>query len=328
MELFNILEQCPKNKTIIDNVTKAYSKINSPLYKRIICSISGGADSDVMLDICSKCDKDNKIDYIWFDTGLEYEATKKHLKYLEDKYGINIKTYKAIKPIPNTCKEYGQPFISKKISDNISRLQKYNFKWEDKSFEELYKEYPKCKSALRWWCNAWGENSRFNINKTKYLKEFMIANPPWFKISHKCCQFAKKDVIHKCISDNSYDLNIYGVRKSEGGARATAYKNCFTSKSDSNKSYAEYRPIFYYTNQDKIDYENQFNILHSKCYTEYGLKRTGCAGCPFGKDFEFELNVIQKYEPKLYKAVNNIFGDSYKYTRMYNDFKKKCKGEN
>lgn len=61
----------------------------------------------------------------------------------------------------------------------------------------------------------------------------------------------------------------------------------------------------------------------SKCYTEYGLKRTGCAGCPFGRDFEYELEVIQKYEPKLYKAVNNIFGDSYEYTRKYREFVKK-----
>lgn len=45
-----------------------------------------------------------------------------------------------------------------------------------------------------------------------------------------------------------------------------------------------------------------------------------CAGCPFGRDFEQELSVIEHYEPKLYKAVNNIFGDSYEYTRKYKAF--------
>ena len=50
-----------------------------------------------------------------------------------------------------------------------------------------------------------------------------------------------------------------------------------------------------------------------------------CAGCPFGRDFEFELEVIEKYEPKLYRAVNNIFGDSYAYTRKYREF---CKLKN
>ena len=81
--------------------------------------------------------------------------------------------------------------------------------------------------------------------------------------------------------------------------------------------------MFWYKDEDKKQYQESYNVQNSRCYTEYGLKRTGCAGCPFGKDFEFELEVIQKYEPKLYKAVNNIFGDSYEYTRKYKEFYKK-----
>lgn len=83
-----LLESCPKNQTIGDNLIRAWSKINSSKYKNILCSISGGSDSDVMLDIVWRCDKDNKVTYVWFDTGLEYQATKDHLKYLEEKYNI------------------------------------------------------------------------------------------------------------------------------------------------------------------------------------------------------------------------------------------------
>ena len=50
------------------------------------------------------------------------------------------------------------------------------------------------------------------------------------------------------------------------------------------------------------------------------MKRTGCAGCPFGRNFDDELEVMKKYEPNLYKAVNNVFGDSYEYTRQYREF--------
>ena len=39
----------------------AWSKINNSKYKNILCSISGGSDSDVMLDIVWRCDKDNKV---------------------------------------------------------------------------------------------------------------------------------------------------------------------------------------------------------------------------------------------------------------------------
>ena len=77
-----------------------------------------------------------------------------------------------------------------------------------------------------------------------------------------------------------------------------------------------------------MEYELAFDIVHSKCYTEYGLDRTGCAGCPFGKNFEFELEVIEKFEPKLFKAANKIFGDSYKYTRKYREFRKKMDEQN
>lgn len=44
------------------------------------------------------------------------------------------------------------------------------------------------------------------------------------------------------------------------------------------------------------------------------------SGVMNGRDFEFELKVIERYEPKLFKAVNNIFGDSYEYTRAYKNF--------
>lgn len=323
MRLIEFFDDLPNNKEIVDSFIVAKSKLENLNYENVAIAISGGSDSDIMLDLCARVDKYKKLTYIWFDTGLEYQATKDHIKYLEEKYDIKILVCKPIKAIPVCCKEFGQPFMSKFVSEWISRLQRHNFKWEDRPFEELYKEYPKCKAALKWWCNENGENSKFNISYNKYLKEFMVANPPKFKISNKCCKYAKKDVAHKFKKENNIDLSIVGVRKAEGGARSSAYKNCFTSNED---GVDEYRPIFWYKEETKRVYEKHFNIKHSDCYDVYGLKRTGCVGCSYGKDFEFELEVIKKYEPKLYNAVNNIFGDTYEYTRKYNEFRDKMKG--
>lgn len=234
-----------KNGIIMDNIIKGYSKVNSPLYKNIFCSISGGSDSDIMLDIVSRLDKHNRVHYVWFDTGLEYEATKKHLDYLEKKYSVKILREKAIKPIPVTCREYGQPFLSKMVSNNINTLQKKGFKWEDKPYEQLVKEYCKevpsdtkyaeqvdgkyykgCIRALKWWCNRFGDIgldnngnriSNFNINRNRLLKEFMVLNPPDFNISSECCKYAKKEVSNKLIKDLNIDLMIIGLRKAEGG---------------------------------------------------------------------------------------------------------------
>jgi len=324
------LNDIPDNKEIFESIITAMSKIKNPCYANVLCSISGGSDSDLLIDMFSRIDVDRKIKYIFFDTGLEYDATKKHLEELKKKYGINIEKEPASKSIPSCCKRYGQPFISKQVSEWISRLQKHNFTWEDEPFETLLNKFPRCRAALKWWCNEWperenGGESSYNIAYNRGLKEFMVAYPPEFKISNMCCHYAKKDVAKKYKIKNSIDLSIVGIRKAEGGARSTSYKNCFTADVDGTD---EYRPIFWYKNDTKEAYVKHFKVKHSDCYCKYGLKRTGCAGCPYGNDFEFELEVIKRFEPKLYAAVNNIFGESYAYTRQYYEFRRKMKADN
>ena len=88
-----------------------------------------------------------------------------------------------------------------------------------------------------------------------------------------------------------------------------------------------YRPVFWYTDADKKVYEENFDIQHSRCYTEYGLKRTGCVDCPFNKHINEELEIIKVNEPELYKAAVNIFGKSYEYTRKYREFVKMMKAK-
>lgn len=307
--------------TIVDSFVKANSVINSPLYETILCSISGGSDSDVMLDLIHRVDLNKKVKYVWFNTGLEYQATKDHLKYLEGKYNIEIIRERAVKPIPLTCKEYGQPFLSKHVSEMIYRLQRHGFKWEDKPLDELLKEYPKCKSALEWWTNSKiikaNNHSMFNINYNRYLKEFMIANPPSFKISSKCCNYAKKDVSKQLIKKFNADLMIIGLRRYEGGIRATRYANCYSIKEN---NIDDYRPLFWYKDNTKERYEIKFKIKHSACYTKYGFRRTGCCCCPYGRELEDELEIVRIYEPNLYKAVCTVFKDSYEYTRKYREF--------
>lgn len=78
--------------------------------------------------------------------------------------------------------------------------------------------------------------------------------------------------------------------------------------------------------QEDIFFDNYDYDYCDECRL-YGLHRTGCAGCHYGKDFEFELEIIKEHEPKLYNAVNNIFKDSYEYTRMYHKFRQEKKGQ-
>ena len=279
-----------------------------------------------MLDVLERTNTSGKqITYCFFDTGIEYAATKEHLEYLEQKYGICIERRKPKYPVPLAIKKYGIPFFSKQVSIFLYRLQKHNFQWEDEPYEKLILKYPRCSAALKWWCNEWGENSSFNIEKKKYLKEFIVSNPPDFFISEKCCQYAKKNIAHQMIKESQCDLNCVGVRRSENGARTTRYTNCFSPAGDDGV--ANYRPLFFLEDIDRQLYEETYDVCHSKCYTEYGLKRTGCAGCPFGSRFEDELKIIEQHEPKLFKAINNIFGPSYEYTRAYRKFRDEMKAK-
>lgn len=296
----------------------------------ILVSISGGADSDIVIDLVERHKGDANVKYVWFNTGLEYDATKRHLDYLRKRYSVEIVEFKAVVPIPTSCRKHGVPFLSKLVSDEIERLQKHDFKWEDKPFEVLLKEYPRCKQALRWWCNDWGKlksgrNSSKNISNHAYLKEFLIENPPPMRISPYCCNGAKKRTKNRAIKQFKASLNITGERRSEGGARSTAYKSCFSQATD--KEIAKYRPLFFWSDNDRKDYEREHNIIHSDCYEIWGMKRTGCAGCPFGSRFEEELKLMEQYEPKLYNAALAIFGQSYEYTRKYREYKERRKKE-
>lgn len=318
-----LIDTAPENLSIVDALAKCQMQVRR--HQKIQASVSGGSDSDVMLDLLIRCGAKDKTTFAFFNTGLEYEATKHQIEYLNEKYGIEIQVIQPIKPIPLCVRQYGVPFWNKQVSDMIERLQKHGFQWEDEPLDVLLEKYPKCKSALKWWCNAWSRTDKpcpFDIGYVRWLKEFLIAHPPTFPISNKCCHYAKKEPIKKYLEKHHFDLNCVGIRQSEGGVRATRYKNCYTAATDGP---SQYRPLFWFSDEDKKVYDEHYGLTHSDCYKVWGMKRTGCAGCPFGRNFEEELALAEKYEPKFHKAMLKVFGQSYEYRRQFEAFRKEMR---
>lgn len=305
--------------TILDGLVKAKSVLAS--HYNILVSVSGGADSDCMIDIVHNLapqDDEHKITYVWFDTGVEMEATKRQLNYLEDKYGIKILRRRSKITVPAAIAKAGYPFFSKDYSERITHLQHQNFNWDVEAKEDLTKKYPNSKDALGWWC---GTKGKYAISKV--MQDYIHENPPDFPISDKCCYYAKKKPSADMEKELKADLVCLGLRRAEGGARSSI-SQCFNSGKGKGKA-DRYYPCFWWTDEDKISFEQTYNIVHSDAYTVYGFKRTGCAGCPFNSKFEDELKILHKHEPKLANAVEHIFAPSYEYTRAYRKFKESRK---
>lgn len=319
IDIISLLASAPNNFVIRDALVRCAEVVDS--HSNISCSISGGADSDMMLDMLLRCGAKGKTRFVFFNTGIEYRARLEHLKFLEEKYGIQIERVNALKAIPTCVREYGAPFVSKLASQYIYRLQKHNFQWEDEPYDVLVRRYPQCQTALKWWCNCRPEGStttQFIIGRNKLLKEFMVENSPAFKISDKCCEYAKKKTAAVYDKSHPFDLKCIGVRKSEGGVRAAVYKNCF---SESQGGIDQFRPIFWLRDADKEEYCAHYGVTHSACYTEYGFRRTGCVGCPYDLNLWQDLDALERYEPALHKLATTVFRDSYEYTRAYQEYR-------
>lgn len=282
-------------------------------HKRIVVSVSGGSDSDVIVHIICTHFREHlhKIYFVFANTGLEYRATIRHLDDLEKKYGIKIHRVRGM-PIPLAVKKYGVPFVSKQVSEFMGRLQHHNFTWVDGTLDHLVSSFGKCRAALRWWCNDWGENSKFNIDWNKGLKQNLINNPPKAKISSICCTKSKKDPLIAFQKKVNADLSITGERKSEGGSRASK-SSCFGHFHDIDR----YMPLYYWDNETKDYYIKSEGIIRSDCYEVWGMTRTGCVGCPFGKNIVQELKLMKRYEPNMFKACINVFGDAYRMIDEY-----------
>lgn len=309
------------------------------LHPNAICSYSGGSDSDILLHLIETVRKELNlppVQYCFFNTGLEMEATKRQVRDMEEMYGITITSHRPKKNIIQATREYGQPFVSKIMSSGLEGIQKKNIPLtiadeyadaEDKVAKraELKARYPGCETTINFLCgcNSKGEprpNIQLVINSSKYMLDFIKENPIPFKVSSKCCDYCKKQVAHS--AQKPFDMVITGERRDEGGMRSVPRKDntsmCFTETADGKY---RLRPLFYVSNADKQWYKDYYGIRYSDAYEVYGLTRTGCCGCSISAKAVDDLEKIRPFEPNLVKAAWNVFGDSYRYRQRYNEYK-------
>lgn len=305
-----------------------------------ICSYSGGADSDILIDLIEQTRLKfpwlAPVKYVFFNTGLEMKATKDHVKATAERYGVEIEECRPKVNIVQATRQYGVPFVSKIMSAGLSEWQKKGIPLSiaeeydaarDKAAKrkELKERYPQCESVINFLCccNARGEprpNIQLVINSSKYMRDFIAECPPDFQISAKCCDYCKKQLAHRV--QKGFEMIITGERRDEGGMRSVPRKDntalCFTETASGQ---FRLRPLYYVSDKDKAWYKETYGIRYSDAYEVYGLTRTGCCGCPISYKAVEDLEKIAPYEPNVVKAAWNIFGKSYLYRRKYNEYK-------
>jgi hypothetical protein len=259
---------------------------------------------------------------------------------MAEKYGVEIEEVRPAVGIVQATRKYGQPFVSKIMSYGLDEWQKKEVPLsivdefnqaddKEQKRQELRERYPKCESVINFLCccTSKGElrpNIQLVINSSKYMLDFIKEYPPDFKISAKCCDYCKKQVAHNVQKD--YEMIITGERRDEGGMRSvprSGEENTTMCFSETSKGQFRLRPLYYVSDSDKEWYKKTWDIKYSDAYEVYGMKRTGCCGCPISYRATEDLELIKPYEPNLVKAAWNVFGDSYRYRQKYIEYKAK-----
>lgn len=154
-----------------------------------------------------------------------------------------------------------------------------------------------------------GENVWFNLNKKG--REILLSGG-LHKIGN-CCDYLKKKPIKKYKKEVG-KKEILGVRGSEGKLRKSKYTSCFTKD-------GKFTPIWDLEDDLFEKIYNQYNIPIPNIYN--WVDRTGCMGCPFGKNIKREIDVLPKNRRRFvvdyFKESYDVLGIEYE-TKQQNIF--------
>lgn len=297
MEMSLALEMCITDALF--RIKRDYERCQGKIY----LSFSGGKDSTVLGELIKMAELPTDIPFVFCDTGIEMEAIRNFVKEFDYP---NIVTVKPKKPFPLILKEDGKPVCSKMKSQFLGRYQVYLKDGRD----------PMGIQMTRQLISGEAENGNikkgFRSNNALALKHFNLLWPDLeYKISSKCCDFLKKEPFQRYAKENDMSGVFMGVRNQEGGARSMVYRECVQIRIKRGREEVTSFPIIDWTDENIEEFINYFGIKVSIAYTKYGLDRTGCAGCPFGKILDVELKALYDHEPQKYKGMLFMLKDVY-----------------
>lgn len=282
-----------------DRLEKIKSTINKYGEDNFYLSFSGGKDSTVLSSLLDMACPENKIPRVYADTGIELNMIRDFV-YKKSETDNRIVIIKPSKPIKQTLEEYGYPFKSKKHSALLETYQKYKTT-EGRLGIQHYLDISN--DGIEW-------GNAFlcpEVLRYQFKPDFKI------KISDRCCDELKENPVRKWMKENNKSIGIVGIMRTEGGRRINAKCLSFAGKKLKN-----FQPMVILSKEWEEWFIEKYNIEICDIYRPpYNFVRTGCKGCPFAKDLQKELDILQKYFPNERKQCEIIWKPVYdEYRRI------------
>lgn len=265
---------------------------------KAILAFSGGKDSMVVLSLIKQCEEALTIDKgaivaLFCNTGMELQQTIDFVNWVNTNY-YPVTTVKPKIPFGEVMK-LGKPVKSKFLSSSLQRFQAKGFK--GKSYTKLI-------------------NSEYSYQMYLGDKMLHLAHPLFdIKVSNECCNYLKKYPSRDWQIEHDYKGTLTGERRDEGGVRELAAKR---REKSGDRLCLRFRdgkplmsPIIDWSDEDVNEYIKQYNIPLSDAYTKFNMIRTGCIGCPFSQDLEFNLKLLYDHDRPRYKAIMFYLKDVY-----------------
>lgn len=233
-------------------------------------SYSGGKDSHFLLWFIREWLRETRIEIVGVNTSFEIPEIRNRIMKHSDV---------VLHPAMNRWQikeQFGIPCFSKLQDEYIYR----------------YQNGSRTQNTMN---AVMGKNKVFNLNAK--ARDLLLSGK-LHRISNKCCYY-NKELPMMQYGKRSGKKPIIGVRQSESKTRKAKYETCLQKNGN-------FAPIFDFTDALMEDIYKAFDIQVPDCYIY--THRTGCAGCPYGRNCETELALLPDLQRR---AVSKYFEESY-----------------
>lgn len=277
-----------------DRIQKIQQVIRKYGEENFYIAFSGGKDSTVVSALVDMA-LPNNIPRVFSNTGIELQMIKDFV-FKKAETDKRIQIIAPSVPIKPMLEKDGYPFKSKSHS-----------KWH-----ERYKRIGKSDGVLQYLSErtdkkAWSSQSRCpNCLKYQFTPEFNL------KISDKCCLRMKEEPLDDWSKKNNKPFAIIGIMREEGGRRNHA--QCLAFRGEGKlKAFQPLAPI---SKEWEEWFIKEYGIeICEIYYPPYNFVRTGCKGCPFARNLQKELDILEKYFPQERKQCEIIWKPVYEEYR-------------